>query len=200
MLRSYAEDEDIGPDDIDDELEFAKQRIETLRRRGSLKTKEAVSLQQKITDFESLTELRQLVVGHPRSPSRLTHLSHAFCITIALLRYVAILSNPLAPSLFTHRISSHTATMTCATIRHPILQSRVLTWSYQLRYHSPDCAYERWFECLCLIFELVAPDLTGHDPFNRYLRIKLQFWLSKPKYTHSDYRRRHHYMRTLYSG
>ena len=85
LLRSYAEDEDIGRDDIDDELAYANERKETLRRRGCLNTKEGNFLQQKITDFESLTKLRQLVVGYSRPPSRLTHLPRAFRITTALL-------------------------------------------------------------------------------------------------------------------
>ena len=137
LLRLY-----YAKDNIDDELEFSKQRIETLRRRGRLDTPEGSYLQQKITGLEPSVELRKVVVGRPRPPSRLTHLPRALpshSPDIYIYIYVVILRNPLTPSLFTHRISTHTATMTCATIRHPMLHSSVLTWSHQLRYHSPDC-------------------------------------------------------------
>ena len=65
----------------------------------------------------------------------------------------------LTPSLFTHRICTHAATMTPVPPYATPYCSGVY-WLHQLRYHSPDCT------------------LT----------------------THSDYRRRHHCMRTLYTG
>ena len=101
LLRLY-----YAKDNIDDELEFSKQRIETLRRRGRLDTPEGSYLQQKITGLEPSVELRKVVVGRPRPPSRLTHLpralpSHSPDIYIYMLSSCVIHS----PHLYLHTAS-----------------------------------------------------------------------------------------------
>ena len=74
LLRAYTEDSGISRDDIDDELADAQQRMATLSRKGRHQTPEGSALRNKIADFESLVELRKVVVGQPRPYSRLAPL------------------------------------------------------------------------------------------------------------------------------
>ena len=113
-MRPYADGSDSGRDDIDDVLADAQQRMATLRGEGRHETQEGSALQKKITDFKRLVELRQLVVGHPRSPSRLSispRLTYRHHDISSVFR------------AFTHPFFIHTS---LATIRHPMLYSSVL--------------------------------------------------------------------------
>lgn len=61
LLRPYAEDWAVAEDDIDDELRDAQERMTKLREKG----RHNKFLHQKITDFERLVELRDLLRNPP---------------------------------------------------------------------------------------------------------------------------------------
>ena len=109
LLRPYAEGSEIGRDDIDDELADAQVRMAKLRDKSRHETPEGAALQQKVTEFKRLVELRKVLVGHPA----LLHAPRIHC-TADVASISAIFTHPCL-----HRISTQPATMSpvppCAT-------------------------------------------------------------------------------------